>query len=121
MIDFKTLYAEINQELPQDADLTKHFHEVKYRVEQLTANNINTLQDWQNTFTQQADDEASRLGLLSLAKSKPYWHQITTHDDFSHDAEDFREQLALAIGRFYSDHLEIPTNHLGHWLQHLRQ
>jgi hypothetical protein len=51
--------------------------------------------------------EPTAARILHLRRSEDFWRQIDPPDDWSRSPADFRDQLALAIGKFYA---QQPTD-----------
>ncbi len=106
------LYRAMSNDLNQDVDLQNNFERACQRIQYCTALNcteMTTLKtSWQQQFSKATDQRQKQAlidALLTIRKAKPYWKQIVPEPNGGWTREDdgFRDQIALEIGRFYSN------------------
>jgi hypothetical protein len=123
------LHQKMAQDLHQDDDLANHWLRVHQRVKDCTSCNPSTpekfSQDWQTAFNRTIDPtEKSTLSqiLLTLRKAKEYWENyVSPPIDWSQSEQTYKDQLTLAIGRFYSKNSHNPRFHIPFLLKQLQQ
>lgn len=61
------------------------------------------------------------IALLTIRKAKSYWNQVSPPQYWTSSDESFREQLLLAIGRFYSQQNGDSRYHIPYLLESLHK
>jgi hypothetical protein len=120
------IYLDMADKIKDDADLKNNFSRVKGRIshcQNLELSEVEKLQlSWQKQYQVSHDNSQSELvlALLTIKKAKQYWLQVEPPGDYTSPPERYREQLALQIGRFYSDNSDNPSCHISHLLKLLK-
>lgn len=123
-IQLSGLYRKIADETLEDTDLNTRWSEVNQRAAHCDCLDCSTPETWKNSwltkFQDVATDEATEqeliFALLSLRKAKPYWEALRPEESWAGTLQGYRDQLTLAIARWYSQHCEDPRNHIAHLL-----
>jgi hypothetical protein len=116
------IYIAMANEISSDLDLQKNVPKVFNRINccsGLDCSEIGKLQDsWKDQFEKAGDENRKDelvFALLTIKKAKDYWNQIQPPSDWPCSPENFRnfrEQLSLEIGRFYSEQSDNPKYHI---------
>lgn len=116
------IYIAMANEISSDLDLQKNVPKVFHRINccsGLDCSEIGKLQDsWKDQFEKAGDENRKDelvFALLTIKKAKDYWNQIQPPSDWPCSPENFRnfrEQLSLEIGRFYSEQSDNPKYHI---------
>lgn len=105
------IYTDMVDAICNDLDLQKHLQKSHARVSYchgLDCTDVYKLcKSWKAQFNY-TQDEARKtqliIALLILKKAKFFWNQIKPSNDWTSSEQNFREQLSLAIARFYSEY-----------------
>jgi len=120
------IYIDMADEMSSNLDLQNNSPRVFNRISccsGLDCSEIDKLQDsWKDQF-QKAEHDTRKdelvFALLTIKKAKNYWHQVQPPSDCPHPHKNFREQLSLEIGRFYSKYSNDPKYHIPFFLKTL--
>ena len=107
-----------------DVDLQNNLAKVSHRIDYCTGldcSEINQLcNSWKcelKTCKNELQKNELIYSLLTLKKAKNYWKQIQPSEDTNISPERFREQLSLAIAKFYSENSKNPKYHISFILE----
>ncbi|ARV59197.1 hypothetical protein BZZ01_11650 [Nostocales cyanobacterium HT-58-2] len=124
----ENVYISMVNEIEIDSDLKNNFKRAFNRINycsELNFSGVDELCDsWKFNFHNNPDDLCKNklvIALLTIKKAKDYWNQIQPSTDWTASTEVFREQLLLAIGRFYSDQSNDARYHISFLLETLYQ
>lgn len=122
------IYINMAEEICNDSDLQNNFQRASNRISYCTGldcSKIDKLQDsWKDQFQTTIDDLHKNelvYALLTIKKAKDYWNLVQPSSDWTSTPEVFREQLLLAIGRFYSEQRNDTKYHIPYFLETLYQ
>ncbi|BAZ18127.1 hypothetical protein NIES4071_100100 [Calothrix sp. NIES-4071] len=120
------IYIDMVDAICDDLDLINNFDRASNRVSccsGLDCSGINELKDsWKKQYSAPLDEQEYPqlvFALLTIKKAKDYWKLIHPSTNWVRSAEVFREQLLLAIGRFYSEKSDDPKYHIPFLLKSL--
>lgn len=110
-LDLRAIHTALAKGLAHDGDVCRHFDTVKRRVARFSAGLRLACTDaaclgesWIDDATSANDDGYESLvkALLAVAKAKGRWNEVVPDPSYGSTmlAENFRDQLALKIGRF---------------------
>jgi hypothetical protein len=119
-IILRDFYLDMADAAQHEPDLVQNFPQVAHRAAHaptLDCTDLNCfLETWKKSFqtaTTPAERHQITTILLTLKKSKDFWHQITPPKDWTSPEETYREQLSLAIAReFYAQEPKTSNHHL---------
>jgi hypothetical protein len=120
------LYLHMAEELTEDANLNHHFELAIDRLhhqnltQTLETQTLQTLQtSWQQQFNRAKEWQRRSLilALLMIKQVKPNWQQIEPSIEWSRPVQNYRDELSLAIGRFYSQQSPAPSNHIPYFFK----
>lgn len=103
------IYISMADKICDDLDLQKNFQRVSNRINHLLKLDCSCLEklkdSWKNEFRNNDISYKNNLALalLTIKKAKEYWNQVQAPNDLTFQAEVWREQISLEIGRFYSE------------------
>jgi hypothetical protein len=120
------IYLEMANTIQHDSDLQSNFHRASARISHCCgldcSEAMKLCKSWQQEF-QTTQDETRKneliIALLMIKKAKNYWYQIQPPNDWTSSPQVFREQLSLAIGRFYSAQNSEVKYHIPFFLKNL--
>lgn len=122
------IYIDMANKICTDLDLISNFQRASNRINHcsgLDCGEIEKLKDsWKKEFTSSLDDQHKNslvLALLTIKKAKDYWKSIHPSSQWTRSAEVYREQLLLAIGRFYSEQSHNAKYHIPFFLKTIYQ
>jgi hypothetical protein len=122
------IYIDMVDKICTDPDLINNFQRASNRINYcsgLNCSEIDKLKDsWKKEFSSTLDDQQKNdlvFALLTIKKAKDYWKSIHPSSQWTRSAEVFREQLLLAIGRFYSERSHNAKYHIPFFLKTLYQ
>jgi hypothetical protein len=123
------VYVDMANELECDVDLRNHFLNVIDRVSHCSELDCSELSQFKTSWLAQYDGAATDqerreelvFTLLAIRKAKQYWNQIQPSGGWTRSASDYRDQLVLQIGRFYSERCDNQRNHLESFFKVLYQ
>jgi len=119
-LNLDDIYLSMVDSIDKDSELNTYFTRICKRIQfcnGLDCSNINNLKkSWDEQLKSTHDDakkEKLIFALLMIKKAKKYWHNIK-NENWTGDELNFKDQLSLEIGRFYSNvnpepNLHIPT------------
>lgn len=120
------IYATMANQISSDLDVQNNFSKVRDRISccsGLDCSEIGKLQDsWKDQFQKAGHDTRKDelvFALLTIKKAKNHWNQVQPHRDWTGSYQAFKDQLLLAIGRFYSEHSDDPKYHIPFFLKTL--
>jgi len=108
------IYSDMADAISSDSDLQANLANVKRAFDRIsycsgldcTQLDLDKFQDsWKHQFKSTKDVTRKHeliIALLTIKKAKDYWKQIMPPPDWSGNEKNFREQLSLKIGEFYS-------------------
>jgi hypothetical protein len=122
----KDIYVDMIHTINNDIDLQNNIVRAFNRINHCSGIDCTDLDKFidsvKNNMTNSANtiiqDETS-VALLTIKKAKSFWHQIHPPQDWTRSPDNFREQLMLAIARFYSEQSQNPKYHLSFLLEAL--
>ena len=108
-VELNSIYMDMAEKISSDPDLNNKLNR-KRAIDRINhcfnCADLTELQDsWKTEFTSTSDETCKQqliMALLTIRKAKDYWHQIEPPVDWSGNDREFREQLSLEIGSFYS-------------------
>jgi len=118
------IYSDMADAISSDSDLLANVANVKRAFERIsycsgldcTELDLKKFQDsWKHQFKSTKDVTRKHeliIALLTIKKAKEYWKQIMPPPDWSGNEKNFREQLSLQIGRFYSQQSSDVKSHI---------
>jgi len=108
-VQLNSIYMDMADKISSDPDLKNNLNlrRALNRINHcLTCADLDKFQDsWKTEFENTSDETCKQqliMALLTIKKAKDYWGKIKRPVDWSGDDCQFREQLSLEIGRFYS-------------------
>ncbi|MEO1428664.1 MAG: hypothetical protein AAFV71_06260 [Cyanobacteria bacterium J06633_8] len=113
------VYMTMADDIIDDADLQNNLAKISNRIDYCVGLDCNGVKELSNSWKSEfkaCNDELRRheliYSLLTLKKAKYYWKQIHPPLNWSSSPENFREQLSLKIGKFYSENSTNPRYHI---------
>jgi hypothetical protein len=118
------IYSDMAEAISSDSDLQANVANVKRAFERIsycsgldcTELDLDKFQhSWKDQFQNTTDATQKHeliVALLTIKKAKEYWKQIKPPADWSGNDKNFREQLSLEIGRFYSEQSSDVKSHI---------
>ncbi|MEG4202400.1 hypothetical protein QUA20_00470 [Microcoleus sp. Pol7_A1] len=116
-----SIYLDMADELCSDLDLQNNLQRAFDRISYCSGLDcmeldLDKFQDsWKHQFKSTKDVTRKHdliIALLTIKKAKEYWRQIKPPADWSGNEKNFREQLSLEIGRFYSEQSSDVKSHI---------
>ncbi|MBD2481769.1 hypothetical protein [Planktothrix sp. FACHB-1365] len=105
------IYKDMAELINQDPDLKNHLITACQRInycQSLNCTDVNQLKiSWIQEFNSTVDVTRKNeliYVLLTLIKAKNFWREIEPPPNWSGSADNYKEQLLLKIGKFYSEH-----------------
>ncbi|MFM9265421.1 hypothetical protein [Tychonema sp. BBK16] len=131
-VQLNSIYMDMADKISSDPDLKNNLN-IRRALDRInhcsglycTQLDLDKFQDsWKHQF-QNTTDAAQKheliLALLTIKKAKNYWKQIKPPGDWSGDEKNFREQLLLEIGRFYSQQSSDVNCHIPFFFKELHE
>jgi hypothetical protein len=115
------IYSDMADAISSDKDLQLNVKRALDRINHCsgldcTELDLDKFQDsWKHQFQNTTDATQKHeliIALLTIKKAKEYWKQIIPPADWSGNEENFREQLASEIGKFYSKQSSDVKSHI---------
>ena len=108
-VQLNSIYMDMADKISSDLDLKNNLN-IRRALDRinhcLNCTDLDKFQDsWKTEFKNMSDETRKQqliMALLTIKKAKEYWEQIKPLDDWSGNERQFREQLSLKIGEFYS-------------------
>ncbi|MEG4148218.1 hypothetical protein [Microcoleus sp. Pol12B5] len=108
-VEVNSIYMDMADKISSDPDLKNNLNiqRALNRINHcLNCADLNRLQDsWKTEFQNTSDETCKHqliMALLTIKKAKDYWGEIKPPVDWSGNDRQFRDQLSLKIGEFYS-------------------
>lgn len=128
-LNLMALYAVMAQALLSDAEVEKYWDCIRDRATHCQNLDCSTPENWKTAWLREFQDsetgeptkEELAYALLSLRKAKSYWEALKPDENWTRSLQNYRDQLTLEIGRWYSRNYEDPRNHISFLLHCLHQ
>ena len=118
-VELNSIYMDMADKISSDPDLKNNLNiqRALARINHcLNCADLNELQDLWKTEFQDTSDETCKhqliMALLTIKKAKDYWGEIKPPVDWSGNDRQFRDQLSLKIGEFYSKQSSDVKSHI---------
>ncbi|MCC3494104.1 MAG: hypothetical protein JGK35_27015 [Microcoleus sp. PH2017_16_JOR_D_A] len=130
LVSLTNIYSDMADGISSDGDLQLNLKRAFDRINHCSGLNCTQLdldkfQDsWKHQFQNTTDATQKHeliLALLTIKKANDYWKQIKPPGDWSGDEKNFREQLSLEIGRFYSQQSSDVKSHIPFFFKALHE
>ncbi len=109
----------MSDEISADADLQNNFQRACSRINYCAGLDCSETESLKHTWREQfqsADDKTRKeelvFALLMIKKAKEYWENFSLGKDWTGPVHTFKDQVALEIGRFYSETDDNPKYHI---------
>jgi len=118
-VQLNSIYMDMADKISSDPDLKNNLN-IRRSLDRinhcLSCTDLDKLQDsWKTEFKNTSDETRKHqliMALLTIRKAKDYWGKIKSPVDWSGNDREFREQLSLEIGRFYSEQSSDVKSHI---------
>ncbi|MEG4986910.1 hypothetical protein QUB08_14230 [Microcoleus sp. BR0-C5] len=118
-VELNSIYMDMADKISSDPDLKNNLNiqRALARINHcLNCADLNELQDsWKTEFQNTSDERCKHqliMALLTIKKAKDYWGEIKPPVDWSGNDSQFRDQLSLKIGEFYSKQSSDVKSHI---------
>ncbi len=118
-VQLNSIYLDMADQISSDPDLKNklNIERALDRINHcLNCTDLDKLQDsWKTEFKNTSDETRKQqliMALLTIKKAKDYWGGIQPPVDWSGNDRQFREQLSLKIGEFYSHQSSDVKSHI---------
>ncbi|MEG4248861.1 hypothetical protein [Microcoleus sp. Pol10D4] len=118
-VELNSIYMDMADKISSDPDLKNNLNiqRALARINHcLNCADLNELQDsWKTEFQNTSDETCKHqliMALLTIKKAKDYWGEIKPPVDWSGNDRQFRDQLSLKIGEFYSKQSSDVKSHI---------
>lgn len=128
-VDLEKIYLDMIDAIGDDMDLRNNLGRVSERVRYCGDLDFTTMESvresWKERFHTASRDVGGKAeliyALLTMRKAKEYWSLLHPSAGWTGSEAAFKDQLMLAIGRYYSKHAHSPSHHIPFFLQTLRR
>jgi len=129
-LKLENIYFDMSDSISEDIDLKDNLKRACRRINycvKLDCSDVEKLKSsWQIQFQKVKDNRQKNeliSALLTVKKAKSHWNEIEpkSYDSWKIEPDKFREQLALEIGRFYSQQGKNSEYHIPVFLKTLYQ
>ncbi|MEG3974377.1 hypothetical protein QT970_07115 [Microcoleus sp. herbarium8] len=118
-VELNSIYMDMADKISSDPDLKNNLN-IRRALDRinhcLNCTDLDKLQDsWKTEFKNTSDEMCKQqliMALLTIEKAKDSWVKIKPPVDWSGNEREFREQLSLEIGRFYSEQSSDVKSHI---------
>jgi hypothetical protein len=118
-VELNSIYMDMADKISSDPDLKNNLN-IRRALDRinhcLNCTDLDKLQDsWKTEFKNTSDEMCKQQlirALLTIEKAKDSWVKIKPPVDWSGNDREFREQLSLEIGRFYSEQSSDVKSHI---------
>jgi len=118
-VELNSIYMDMADKISSDPDLKNNLNiqRALARINHcLNCADLNELQDsWKTEFQNTSDETCKHqliMALLTIKKAKDYWGKIKPPVDWSGNERQFRDQISLKIGEFYSQQNSDVKSHI---------
>lgn len=116
-VELNSIYMDMADKISSDVDLKDNLQRASDRINHcLNCTDLDKFEEsWKNEFKNTSDETRKHqliMALLTIKKAKDSWNQIKPPVDWSGNERQFREQLSLKIGEFYSQQSSDIKCHL---------
>ncbi len=134
-VQLNSIYMDMADKISSDPDLKNNFN-IRRALDRvnhcLNCTDLDNFQDsWKTEFKNTSDETRKQqliMALLTIKKVKnqkqpehDYWEKIKPPGDWSRSEGEFREQLSLEIGRFYSQQSSDVKSHIPFFFKALHE
>lgn len=125
-LSLKDIYTEMLNQAQVDIDLINNIDRAFERINHCDCLDCSDLDKFINSAFANLNNSSNletirttSIALLTIRKAKEYWYKIEPPNNWTSSTQTFREQLMLAIARFYSEQSTNPQYHLSYLLEYL--